>query len=110
MTSRHIMEVVGLHFKIELFHLSDDAHDQERFRRRQRVPVVEPRGVHAHGRGRDRYQAAGPPRPRSKDWDDARDVIAVQGERIDWALRLRLVRPARHPRHLNEIRRSIPPI
>ena len=35
---------------------------------------------------------------RSKDRDDARDVIAVQGDRIDWELRLFLVRAARNQR------------
>jgi hypothetical protein len=29
MTTRHILRVVGIPFRIELFHLSDDPHDQE---------------------------------------------------------------------------------
>src|SRR5947209_26328 len=40
MTTRHILEVVGIPFKIEIFHLSDDPHDQERFRRRRRVQLL----------------------------------------------------------------------
>ncbi len=40
MTIRYILEVVGISFKIELFRLSDDAHDQERFRRRRRVRLL----------------------------------------------------------------------
>src|SRR5947209_667250 len=40
MTTRHILEVVGIAFTIELFHLSDDPHDQERFRRRRRVQLL----------------------------------------------------------------------
>ena len=40
MTIRNIVEVPDSDFKIELFHLSEDAHDVERFRRRRRVPFA----------------------------------------------------------------------
>src|SRR5262249_25154484 len=40
MTRRHVLKVVAISFTIELFHLSDDPHDQERFRRRQRVKTM----------------------------------------------------------------------
>ena len=40
-TTRHEIEVVGTDLKIELFHLSDDAHDQERFRRRRRQMLTD---------------------------------------------------------------------
>lgn len=36
-TQRYVIGISGSKFKIELFLLSDDAHDQERFRRRQKV-------------------------------------------------------------------------
>ena len=72
-------------FVVELFLLSDDAHDQERFARRRRerildrdvaIPTVEDvvitklRWSHAGG--------------RRKDIEDVENVIAVQGDRIDW--------------------------
>jgi len=111
MTLRHVVDVVGVPFKIEFFHLSDEAHDQERFRRRRRVMML----------GREvsvptaedvivtkvRWASLG---RRSKDREDARTVIAVQGDRIDWPYV-----NAWCDRHgsralLEEIRRSIPPI
>jgi hypothetical protein len=85
MTLRHVMEVEGLAFKIELFHLSDEPHDQERFRRRLRakvldrevsVPTVEDVIV-----TKSRWASLG---RRTKDREDVRAVIAVQGDRIDW--------------------------
>jgi hypothetical protein len=85
MTTRHVLEVPSSGFVIELFGLSQDDYDQERFRRRVRVPLL----------GRQvfvptaedvivtkLFWALG--RRRSKDRDDARDVIAVQGDRLDW--------------------------
>lgn len=84
-TTRHIITQTGSAFIVELFLLSNDAHDQERFRRRQRitlldrpvwVPTVEDVVVtklrwSQHGR-------------RAKDLQDARNVIHVQAARIDW--------------------------
>ncbi len=84
-TIRNILFVEGTSCKIELFRLSEDPHDQERFRRRRRVKVG----------GRDtyvptvedviitklRWTLLG---QRNKDWEDIRNVIAVQAERIDW--------------------------
>src|SRR5262245_15639238 len=84
-TLRHILYVVGTSFKVELFHLSDDPHDQMRFPRRRSgrrfdrdvfLPTAEVVIV-----TKLRWAAGA---RRSKDWDDARDVIAVQGDRIDW--------------------------
>src|SRR5437868_128163 len=83
--SCRIMMVADLHFTMELFHLSEDPHDQERFRRRRRVklfnrevslPTVEDVLVTKLG-----WCLQG---QRSKDWDDVRNVIAIQGDRIDW--------------------------
>jgi len=39
-TTRQILTVVGTEFTVELFDLSDDPHDQERFRRRRRARVT----------------------------------------------------------------------
>ncbi len=110
-TIRHEIDVVGTDLKVELFHLSDDEHDQERFRRRRRdrlidreawLPTVEDvivtklRWAHRAGRLKDR--------------NDIQMVIAVQGDAIDWGYV-----NAWADRHgtrtlLEEIRKSIPPI
>jgi hypothetical protein len=47
---------------------------------------------------------------RSKDRDDARDVIAVQGDRIDWEYVYSWCEQHGTRGLLDEIRQSIPPI
>lgn len=85
MRTRHIVKVPSIGFTIELFQLSDDEHDRERFRRRR--PAV------LHGRTvvlptaedviiTKAFWARG--RRHSKDRDDVRDVIGVQGDALDW--------------------------
>ena len=110
-TLKHELRVVEAAFKIELFHLSKDLHDQERFRRRIRALML----------GRPVWL----PTPedviitklrwsllanRSKDRDDARDVIAVQGDRIDWEYIYPWCDQHGTRDLLDEIRRSIPPL
>src|SRR5207247_7553096 len=73
--------LAGTLFKVEVFRLSEDAHDQERFRRRQSVTV-------------DGRQVFFPTAEdviiwklrwrRSKDRDDVRAVMGVQGDKLDW--------------------------
>jgi len=84
-TRRYRLQLADDPFSVELFLLSDDAHDLERFARRRQVRILN-RDVFiptaedvivmklrwSHG-GR-----------RAKDLDDARNVVAVQGDRIDW--------------------------
>lgn len=110
MTRKYDATVEGSDFRVEFFLLSDEPYHQERFRRR----------VSHHILGRTIWF----PTPedvivtklrwaRSKDIDDARDVIAVQGAQnvpLDWDYI-----HAWCDRHgtralLDEIRRSIPPI
>jgi hypothetical protein len=77
--------VDGSPFSIELFLLSSDAHDRERFTRRRQsrvsgrdvfVPSVEDviitklRWLHAAG--------------RRKDMEDIENVLALRGDQIDW--------------------------
>lgn len=85
MTRRHLVRVASCSFTIELFYLSDDEHDQERFRRRRQVtlfgrpislPTAEDMIV-----TKLRWAIT---RAGSKDRDDARDVIAIQRDRLDW--------------------------
>lgn len=110
-TSRLDLEVLGVPFKIELFRLSDDPHDQERFRRRRRmkafsrdvsmptaedVIITKLRWLHAAR--------------RSKDREDARDVIAVQGQNLDWPYIYSWCDRHGTRALLDEIRQSIPPL
>ena len=80
-TQRQEFRVTGTLFKVEVFRLSEDAHDQERFRRRQPV-MVEGRQVF-FPTAEDviiwKLRWA-----RSKDRDDVRAVMGVQGDKLDW--------------------------
>ena len=112
-TLRHELSVVDNPFRVEIFHLSVDPHDQERFRRRLRFAF--------HGREawlptaedviitKLRWAAiAG----RPKDRQDALDVIAVQD--VEGAIDWNYVHSwcDRHGTRdlLDEVRRSIPPL
>jgi hypothetical protein len=110
-TMRNVIDVVGTTFKVELFHLGDDEHDQSRFRRRRRVeylgrevwlPTVEDVVV-TKLRWADR---AG----RSKDRNDVQDVIAVRGKSIDWTYVNSWADRHGTRALLDEIRKSIPPL
>jgi len=84
-TTRYTLHFADTPFEVELFSLSDDDHDRQRFLRRRRAVL----------RGRDtflptaedviitklRWSRGG---SRAKDTDDARNVMAVQAGRLDW--------------------------
>jgi hypothetical protein len=85
LTSRYLLHLVNNPFSVELFLLSDDAHDMERFARRRRetiadrdvfVPTAEDVIV-----TKLRWSHAG---RRRKDMEDVENVITIQGDRIDW--------------------------
>ena len=109
-TRKHAISVGGTQFTVELFHLSDDPHDQKRFGRRRTVPF--------HGREIflptiedvivTKLRWALQPQ-REKDRNDVRDCIAVAAGTIDWPYVHTWT--ARHGTQelLQEIRRSIPP-
>lgn len=84
-TARHIIDVEGTHFKVEIFRLSGDPHDQERFQRRVQV------------RWRNRLIWFPSPEDvivtklrwlaglrRNKDFDDALQVAKVLRKELDW--------------------------
>lgn len=111
MRRRYVADVVGTPFMIEFFLLNDDPHNQERFRRRQRVSAL----------GREVWMPTAEDvivtklhwallANRSKDRDDVHGVIAVQGDRIDWDYVHRWCDQHGTRALLDEIRRSIPPI
>lgn len=103
--------MVDAPFSIELIFLSSDPHDRERFRRRQHgtmlgkpVCVATAEDViitklHWSRQGK-----------RSKDVDDARNVIAVQSGRLDWDYIHRWCDAHGTRALLDEIRRSLPPL
>jgi hypothetical protein len=97
-------------FRLELFLLTDDAYDRERFSRRYRletpfgavwVPTVEDVVVNKLLW----VSRAG----RPKDRDDCRNVIAVQGPGIDWSYVARWCDVHATRTILDAIRSSIPP-
>lgn len=84
-TNRYILHLDESPFSIELFLLSSDPHDRERFarRRRERIPECEVFVPSAEDVivTKLRWSLA---TGRRKDIEDVENVIAVQGDRIDW--------------------------
>jgi len=113
-TMRHHLRVPAIHFEIELFLLSKDSHDLCRFERRRPFPsqqlgmnavIPSPEDVIVM---KLRWYAIA---KRGKDFDDIRDVIAVQGdETLDWDYIHRWTAEHGTRELLDEIRASIPPI
>jgi hypothetical protein len=106
---RHIVELRGTPFKIELFLLGKDPHHQERFARR--------RTVRLSGLGAETWIPTAEDViiqkvrwGRLKDLDDALNVLAVQGDKLDFAYIERWCRVHGTLERLDELRRSIPPI
>lgn len=84
-TTRFVLDVSTIPFQIELFLISDDPHDQERFARRRRVSLLGRQTFLPTAEDvvitKLRWSLYG---ARRKDQDDARNVIAVQGGHINW--------------------------
>jgi hypothetical protein len=85
-TTRYLVELAGSPFVCELFVLSSDPHDQERFARRLRVAAL----------GRIIFLASAEDMVvtklrwaveanRAKDREDVRNILAVRGADLDWA-------------------------
>ncbi len=98
-------------FVCELFVRSDDAHDQERFRRRQRVRVLDRLAFVASAedmivtklRWADEAH-------RPKDREDIRNILAVRGPELDWPYLQRWSTEHGTAALLEHIRGSIPPL
>jgi len=94
-------------FKVELFLLSNDPHDQERFRRRQQIEVFERPLWFPTAEDviitKLRWK-------RRKDLDDVRDVMSVQLGSLDWPYIEKWCREHGTLALLEEIRRSVPEI
>ncbi len=107
-TTRHIVHVVGSEFKLELFRLSEDAHDQSRFARRRRIFMLDVQ--------RESYVQTAEDAilmklrwARGKDREDCRDMLAVQGDSLDWQYLHQWADEHGTRSLLQEILRSIPP-
>lgn len=111
-TTRYIIrKSAGEPFTIELFFLSADTHDQSRFARRragelfgQSVWFPAPEDVIVT---KLRWSKQG---KRTKDVDDVRNVIAVQGDALDWDYIHRWCDEHGTRQLLQQIRDSIPEI
>jgi hypothetical protein len=113
-TYREKVKIRSIPFEIEIFHLSQDAHDQSRFQRRVRVlddiigceicvPTAEDVIIM-----KLRWAKIA---QRGKDSEDVRDVIAVQGDKaLDWDYIHHWCDLHETRTLLNQIRSSIPPI
>lgn len=80
-TMRWIIQHADSEFKIELFLLSEDPHDQARFARRVEASF---NGVPAWVVTAEDVVVMKLRWGREKDVADVRDVVAVQGEALDW--------------------------
>lgn len=80
-TMKHVLAHKSSGFTVELFYLSADAHDQERFQRRRATTL---NGQPTFVLTAEDYIVTKLRWPRSKDLDDVRDVIAMQGNALNW--------------------------
>jgi hypothetical protein len=107
-TYRWIVDVEGSTFRAEFFHLSDDAHHRELFRRRIAVPLPvfeQPVWIPAaEDLVIQKLRWA-----RNKYVDDARNILAVQGEAIDYAYIEHWCAQHGTLERLAEVRAGIPP-
>lgn len=105
-TTRNVATYKPTGFEIELFRLSDDPHHQERFRRRARHPLPD--------LGREAWLPTAEDVviqklrwQRRKDIDDAKNVLAVQYNNLDWAYLERWAAMHQTLDLLNELREEL---
>ena len=86
-TTRYDIDVLPTNFGIELFELTDDAHDQSRFARRCEVLSPDMEAVVYLPTAEDVIVTKGrwgARAHRSKDLRDLKEVMAVQQNNLDW--------------------------
>ena len=112
-TTRYVVDIVDIPFRIDLFCLSEDLHDQERFTRRRQVHLTQLQGDVFIPTVEDviitklRWASH---TERGKDRDDVRHCIALQSETIDWRYVHAWCNRHETRELLEEILQSIPPI
>lgn len=84
-TTRWVGRAIGGLFTVELFQLTDDPHNQERFARRQKQPFLSiaawlPTKEDVVIQKLRWFERA----RRAKDLDDTRNILAVQATKLDW--------------------------
>lgn len=85
MTRKILLRALSEDFIVELFELSDDPHDQERFRRRVQITwLEEPTWIASVEDAVITKLRWATTAGREKDQVDVRNVIAVQSDTIDW--------------------------
>ena len=80
-TTKHELTVVDSAFRVELFHLSDDEYDQQRFTRRSQVELF---GVPVWLPTAEDVIVTKLRWLRRKDEDDIRNILAVRIDQLDW--------------------------
>lgn len=107
-TRRWILHIEGLPFEIETFLLGDDPHHHEMFRRkrRERIDMID---CEAWIPGPEDLVIQKLRWARTKDLDDARGILAVQGAAIDDAYLETWCTRHGTTERLEELRASIPP-
>lgn len=106
-TYRQIITCPGNPFKVELFLLSSDPHDQERFRRRRQVPLL---GHTVWFPSAEDVIVTKLRWSRTRDKDDIRSVMAVQASTLDWKyIREWCTRHGTLPL-MEEIRKTVPTV
>lgn len=110
-TKRNVVKIAGSDFQIGIFRLSDDPHDQERFRRRRLVHLPEFDAVLPSPEDvivtKLRWILRA---DRNKDRDDVHAVISVSGSQIDWDYVHRWCAEHGTRALLDEIRATVPAI
>ncbi len=107
-TMRWVLRVEGILFQIEVFLLGNDPHHRELFarKRRERMAIIEREAwiPTAEDLVIQKLRWA-----RRKDLDDAQNILAVQGEAIDYAYIEQWCRQHGTIDRLREVREAIPP-
>lgn len=106
-TQRQEFLVKGTMFKVEVFRLSGDAHDQERFRRRLPVDVDGHRIYFPTAEDVIIWKLRW---ARSKDKDDVRAIMSVQRDKLDWSYIENWCEQHSTKNRLEEIRRTVPDV
>ena len=110
-TTRYLVELVDSPFVCELSVRSDDPHDQERFRRRQRVRLLGRSAVVATAEDtivtKLRWASEA---NRVKDREDIRNILTVRGPDLDLAYVDRWSTEHGTTHLLEQIRATVPPV
>jgi hypothetical protein len=106
-TYRQMVRYRGSPFTVELFLLSSDAHDQERFRRRRQVELL---GRNFWFPSAEDVIVTKLRWARSRDRDDVRSIMTVQRDKLDWAYIEKWCAQHNSLTLMAEIRRSVPKI